>query len=143
MDRWQLLAVRQSNVFEVDPIEIGDWVKLHVIRQCKGTHNEEIARLRIVIAVLTMYHIIAVAHLLYSTIPGNLYTLFGTLGISPEITLLTTSVCYRHKFHLLKSDCRSHRIGNKLDSNRHHVQYMCRHSHTPHIQATHTCTDHA
>ena len=66
----------KGNVFTVDPEESKDWVKLHVNSTLQGyAYNTENTSSRVAIAILTMYCIIAIAHLLYSGISGNLHKL--------------------------------------------------------------------
>ena len=66
----------KGNVFEVDPDESKDWVKLHVNSTLQGyAYNAENASSRVAIAMLTMYCVLAGAHLLYSGISGNLHCL--------------------------------------------------------------------
>ena len=66
----------KGNVFKVDPEESKDWVKLHVNSTLQGyAYNTENTSSRVAIAILTMYCIIATAHLLYSSISGNLHCL--------------------------------------------------------------------
>ena len=66
----------KGNVFKVDPDESKDWVKLHVNSTLQGyAYNTENTSSRFAIAVLTIYCIIAIAHLLYSGISGNLHCL--------------------------------------------------------------------
>lgn len=66
----------KGNVFKVDPDESKDWVKLHVNSTLQGyAYNTEYTSSRFAIAVLTIYCIIAIAHLLYSGISGNLHCL--------------------------------------------------------------------
>ena len=66
----------KGNVFTVDPEESKDWVKLHVNSTLQGyAYNTENTSSRVAVAILTMYCIIAIAHLLYSGISGNLHCL--------------------------------------------------------------------
>ena len=66
----------KGNVFEVDPDESKDWVKLHVNSTLQGYgYGTENASSRIAIAILTIYCIIAIAHLLYLGISGSLHCL--------------------------------------------------------------------
>ena len=66
----------KGNVFKVDPDESSDWVKLHVNSTLQGySYSTENGSSRIAIAILTMYCIIAIAHLLYSGISGSLHCL--------------------------------------------------------------------
>ena len=62
----------KGNVFTVDPVESKDWVKLHVNSTLQGyAYNTENTSSRVAIAILTMYCVVAIAHLLYSGISGN------------------------------------------------------------------------
>ena len=66
----------KDNVFQVNPNESKDWVKLHVNSTVQGyAYNTESTSSRFAIAILTMYCIIAIAHLLYSGISGSLHCL--------------------------------------------------------------------
>ena len=66
----------KGNVFTVDPEESKNWVKLHVNSTLQGyAYSTEDTSSRVAIAVLTMYCIIAIAHLLYSGISGSLHCL--------------------------------------------------------------------
>lgn len=57
----------KGNVLKVDPHESKDWVKLHVNSTLQGyAYNTENTSSRVAIVILTMYCIIATAHLLYS-----------------------------------------------------------------------------
>ena len=66
----------KDDVFMVDSDESKDWVKFHVNSTVQGYgYSTENASSRIAIAILTMYCILAGAHLLYSGISGNLHCL--------------------------------------------------------------------
>lgn len=62
----------QGNMFEVDPAQSKDWLKFHVNSTLEGyAYNTDTVAPRVAIAVMTLYCIIALAHLLYSGISGT------------------------------------------------------------------------
>ena len=61
----------KGNVFEVDPVQSKDWVKLHVNSTLQGyAYNTQTVPPRFAIAVLTIYCIIALTHWSYTGISG-------------------------------------------------------------------------
>lgn len=66
----------KGNVFEVDPTQSRDWVKLHVNSTLEGyAYNTETIAPKIAIGIMTLYCVIALAHLLYSGISGTVKVL--------------------------------------------------------------------
>ena len=62
----------RGNMFEVDPIQSKDWLKFHVNSTLQGyAYNTETAAPRVAIGILTLYCVIALAHLFYSGISGT------------------------------------------------------------------------
>ena len=62
----------KGNMFEVHPAQSKDWLKFHVNSTLEGyAYNTETVAPRVAIAVMTLYCIIALAHLLYSGISGT------------------------------------------------------------------------
>ena len=62
----------KGNVFEVDPKQSKDWLKFHVNSTLEGyAYNTETVTPRVAIGILTLYCIIALAHLFYSAISGT------------------------------------------------------------------------
>ena len=62
----------KGNVFTVDPVESKDWVKFHVNSTLQGyAYNTETLPPRLAIAVMTLYCIIALGHVIYSGITGR------------------------------------------------------------------------
>ena len=86
----------KGNMFEVDPAQSKDWLKFHVNSTLEGyAYNTETVAPRFAIAVMTMYCIIALAHLLYSGILGtSIPFLLQLILLSLTITdpPLTTSI---------------------------------------------------
>lgn len=61
----------KGNMFEVDPIQSKDWLKFHVNSTLEGyAYNIQTVAPRAAIGILTLYCVIALAHLLYSGISG-------------------------------------------------------------------------
>ena len=61
----------KGNVFEVDPTQSKDWVKFHVNSTLEGyAYNTQTVAPRVAIGILTLYCVIALAHLFYSGISG-------------------------------------------------------------------------
>ena len=61
----------KGNMFEVDPTESKDWLKFHVNSTLEGyAYNTETVAPRVAIGVMTLYCMIALAHLFYSGISG-------------------------------------------------------------------------
>ena len=62
----------KSNVFEVDPDQRQDWVRLHVDSNIEGyAYNTATVASRLAIAVLVTYCIVALAHVFYAGITGS------------------------------------------------------------------------
>ena len=62
----------KGNMFEVDPTQSKDWLKFHVNSTLEGyAYNTETAAPRFAIGVMTLYCILALAHLFYSGISGT------------------------------------------------------------------------
>ena len=62
----------KGNMFEVDPTQSKDWLKFHVNSTLEGyAYNTETVAPRVAIGVLTLYCMIALAHLFYSGISGT------------------------------------------------------------------------
>ena len=62
----------KGNVFEVDPTQSKDWLKFHVNSTLEGyAYNTQTVAPRVAIGILTLYCIIALAHLCYSAISGT------------------------------------------------------------------------
>ena len=62
----------KGNMFEVDPTQSKDWLKFHVNSTLEGyAYNTETVAPRVAIGVMTLYCIIALAHLFYSGISGT------------------------------------------------------------------------
>ena len=62
----------KGNMFEVDPAHSKDWLKFHVNSTLEGyAYNTETVAPRVAIGVMTLYCIIALAHLFYSGISGT------------------------------------------------------------------------
>lgn len=62
----------KGNMFEVDPTQSKDWLKFHVNSTLEGyAYNTETVAPRVAIGILTLYCIIALAHLCYSAISGT------------------------------------------------------------------------
>ena len=62
----------KGNVFTVDPVESKDWVKFHVNSTLQGyAYNTQTLPPRLAIGVMTLYCIIALAHVIYSGITGR------------------------------------------------------------------------
>ena len=62
----------KGNVFTVDPVESKDWVKFHVNSTLEGyAYNTQTLPPRLAIAVMTLYCIIALGHVVYSGITGR------------------------------------------------------------------------
>ena len=62
----------KGNMFEVDPTQSKDWLKFHVNSTLEGyAYNTETVAPRAAIGVLTLYCMIALAHLFYSGISGT------------------------------------------------------------------------
>ena len=61
----------KGNVFEVDPAQSKDWLKFHVYSTLLGySYNTGTVAPRVAIGVMTLYCLIALAHLFYSGISG-------------------------------------------------------------------------
>ena len=61
----------KGNMFEVDPTHSKDWLKFHVNSTLEGyAYNTETIAPRVAIGVMTLYCMIALAHLFYSGISG-------------------------------------------------------------------------
>ena len=62
----------KGNMFEVDPTQSKDWLKFRVTSTLEGyAYNTETVAPRVAIAVMTLYCLIALAHLYYSGISGT------------------------------------------------------------------------
>ena len=62
----------KGNMFEVDSAQSKDWLKFHVNSTLEGyAYNTETVAPRVAIAVMILYCIIALGHLLYSGISGT------------------------------------------------------------------------
>ena len=62
----------KGNMFEVDPTRSKDWLKFHVNSTLEGyAYNTETVAPRVAIGIMTLYCIIALAHLFYSGISGT------------------------------------------------------------------------
>ena len=62
----------KGNVFEVDPTQSKNWLKFHVNSTLEGyAYNTETVAPRVAIGILTLYCMIALAHLFYSGISGT------------------------------------------------------------------------
>ena len=62
----------KGNMFEVDPTQSKDWLKFHVNSTLEGyAYNTETVAPRVAIGILTLYCMIALAHLFYSGISGT------------------------------------------------------------------------
>lgn len=76
----------KGNVFTVDPVESKDWVKFHVNSTLQGyAYNTQTLPPRLAIGVLTLYCIIALAHVIYSGITGISSTCWDSIT---EVTTL-------------------------------------------------------
>lgn len=74
----------KGNVFTVDPIESKDWVKFHVNSTLLGyAYNTQTLPPRLAIGVMTLYCIIALAHVVYSGITGRFPPVSDTSEIFP------------------------------------------------------------
>ena len=74
----------KGNVFTVDPVESKDWVKFHVNSTLQGyAYNTQTLPPRLAIGVMTLYCIIALAHVIYSGITGKFSPISDTSNIFP------------------------------------------------------------
>ena len=74
----------KGNVFTVDPIESKDWVKFHVNSTLQGyAYNTQTLPPRLAIAVMTLYCIIALGHVIYCGITGRFSPISYAKGIFP------------------------------------------------------------
>ena len=72
----------KGNVFTVDPVESKDWVKFHVNSTLQGyAYNTQTLPPRLAIGVMTLYCIIALAHVIYSGITGRFSPISDTSDI--------------------------------------------------------------
>ena len=72
----------KGNVFTVDPVESKDWVKFHVNSTLQGyAYNTQTTPSRLAIGVMTLYCIIALAHVIYSGITGRFSPISNTSDI--------------------------------------------------------------
>ena len=126
----------KGNMFEVDPVESKDWLKFHVNSTLEGNaYNTETVAPRVAIGVMTLYCVIALAHLCYSGISGP-----RQASSSPIRTpsTLTTRVYPRYKLYLLGLHRRSDRLGHELHSHDRFTQHMCWYYRAVHFPATRT-----
>ena len=72
----------KGNVFTVDPVESKDWVKFHVNSTLQGyAYNTQTLPPRLAIGVMTLYCIIALAHVIYSGVTGRFSPISDTSDI--------------------------------------------------------------
>ena len=122
----------KGNMFEVDPTQSKDWLKFHVNSTLEGyAYNTETVAPRVAIGILTLYCIIALAHLFYSGISGKTTSLPNP-NLYCFITL-TFHVHYRDKLYLLGLHRRSHRSRHEFHAHGRLAQHMCRHHRAVHF----------
>ena len=135
----------KGNVFVVDPVESQDWVKFHVNSTLQGyAYNTETLSPRLAIAVMTVYCIIALVHVIYSGITGRVFPQYLMQSLSfPSYWALRLIIAAftRNQLHLLGFHRRSHHAGHELDSNKSPTQHLCWHNGAPHLPITrpHIC----
>lgn len=79
----------KGNVFNVDPVESKDWVKLHVSSVFQGyAYNVSGATPKIAIAFLLAYCLFVLAHVLHAGISGFSSTCWDSIG---EVTALAVN----------------------------------------------------
>ena len=70
----------KGNVFTVDPIESQNWVKFHIDSTLQGyAYNTRTTPPRFAIAVMMLYIIIALAHVVYCGITGKIFRPVSTI----------------------------------------------------------------
>ena len=129
----------KGNVFTVDPVESKDWVKLRVNSTLQGyAYNTQTSPPRFAIGVLTLYCVIALAHVIYSGVTGIFpqYLIRGISSPSHRTQRLIITVLCRDQLHLLGFHRRSHHAGHELDSNESPAQHLCRHNGAPYLPIT-------
>lgn len=83
-DYW--FAGKGNNVFQVDPQESKDWVKLRVSSTIEGyAYNTQGTATKLAIGLLLAYCVIAIAHIIYAGISGISSTCWDSIG---EVTAL-------------------------------------------------------
>ena len=121
----------KGNMFEVDPTQSKDWLKFHVNSTLEGyAYNTETVAPRVAIGIMTLYCIIALAHLFYSGISGTWSASSSPICVSSR---LTTHVYHRHKLYLLGLNRRSHRLSHELYSHDRLAQHVCWHHRAIHF----------
>ena len=126
----------KGNVFTVDPVESKDWVKFHVNSTLQGyAYNTQTLPPRFAIGVLTLYCIIALAHVIYSGVTGMFpqYLIRAISSPSHRAQRLIIAALRRDQLHLLGFHRRSHHAGHELDSDKSPAQYLCWHNRAPHL----------
>ncbi len=79
----------KGNIFEVDPVESKDWVKLHVSSIFQGyAYNVSGATPKVAIAFLLAYCLFVLAHVLHAAIYGFSSTCWDSIG---EVTALAVN----------------------------------------------------
>ena len=123
----------KGKMFDVDPIQGKDWLKFHVKSTLEGyAYNTETVAPRVAIGILTLYCIIAVAHLFYSGISGTRKPPTSHL----RFAILTVHVYRRHQLYLLGLDRRSYRVGHELHAYDGLTEHMCWHHGAAHLPAS-------
>lgn len=76
----------KGNVFTVDPVESQEWVKFHVNSTLQGyAYNTQTLPPGLAIIVMTLYSVIALAHVVYSGITGRFSPISYASDIFPVL----------------------------------------------------------
>ena len=128
----------KGNMFEVDPTQSKDWVKFHVSSTLEGyAYNTQTVAPRVAIGILTLYCVIALAHLIYSGISGKTTSL-----PNPNLYCFITlnfHVHHRHKLHLLGLHRRSYRSSHEFYPYDRFAEHMCRDHRATYLSTTRAC----
>ena len=126
----------KGNVFTVDPVESKDWVKFHVNSTLQGyAYNTQTSPPRFAIGILTLYCVIALAHVIYSGVTGMFpqYLIRAISCPSYRAKRLIIAALRRDQLHLLGFHRRSHHAGHELDSNKNPAQHLRWHNGAPYL----------
>ena len=126
----------RGNVFTVDPEDAKNWVKFHVDSKLQGyAYNTQTVPPRLAIAVMIAYCIIALSHLLYSSITGkSLHPPTKKLAPTP----LTFHPADRDNLNMLGLHQRAHRPRSEFGSYRSLAQHLCWDQGAAHLPAPRT-----
>ena len=127
----------KGNVFSINSTKREEWVKLHLISRLQGyAYNTETVPPRLAIAVLTLYCVIALAHVLYSGITGVYPIHFCCVANIFEDRLIMLAHLCRNQFNMLGLYCRNYGFGDEFIIHESITQYMRWHIRSPHLQVT-------